>query len=60
MNEVKKFSEGLLDEENTPFGPPIKMRSSPKELKQKPAFTPRELIEVSEHFYMQIFVNTIN
>ena len=57
---MKKFSKGLLDEENTPFGPPIEMRSSPEELRQKLSFIPREFTEISEHFYMQIFVNTIN
>ena len=45
-----------IKKENTPFGPPVEMRSSPEELRQKLSFTPRELIEVSEHFYMQIFV----
>ena len=60
MNETRKFSEGLLDEENTPFGPPVEMRSSPEELRQKLSFIPREFIEIGEHFYMQIFVNTIN
>jgi hypothetical protein len=38
------------------FGPPVEMRSSPEELKQKLSFTPMELIEVGEHFYMQLFV----
>jgi ubiquinone/menaquinone biosynthesis C-methylase UbiE len=46
-----------IKKENTPFGPPMKMRSSPEELRQKLSLTPRELIEVSEYFYMQIFVN---
>ena len=45
-----------IKKENTPFGPPLEMRSSPEELRQKLSLTPRELIEVSEHFYMQIFV----
>jgi len=44
-----------IKKENTPFGPPVEMRSSPEELRQKLSFTPRELIEVSEHFYMQLF-----
>ena len=44
-----------IKKENTPFGPPVEMRSSPEELRQKLSFTPGELIEVSEHFYMQIF-----
>jgi ubiquinone/menaquinone biosynthesis C-methylase UbiE len=45
-----------IKKENTPFGPPLEMRSSPEELRQKLSFTPRELIEVGQHFYMQIFV----
>jgi len=44
-----------IKKENTPFGPPIEMRSSPEELKQKLSFTPKQLIEVGEYFYMQIF-----
>lgn len=46
-----------IKKENTPFGPPMGMRSSPEELRQKLSFTPRELIEVNEYFYMQLFVN---
>lgn len=45
-----------IKKENTPFGPPIEMRSSPEELRQKLSLTPGELIEVNEHFYMQIFI----
>ena len=45
-----------IKKENTPFGPPLEMRSSPEELRQRLSFAPRELIEVSEYFYMQIFV----
>ena len=44
-----------IKKENTPFGPPIEMRSSPEELRQKLSFTPKQLIEVGEYFYMQIF-----
>jgi ubiquinone/menaquinone biosynthesis C-methylase UbiE len=47
-----------INKENTPFGPPVEMRSSPEELRQKLSFTPREVIEVSEYFYMQIFTKT--
>ncbi len=44
-----------INKEKTPFGPPMEMRSSPEELRQKLSFVPLELVEVSEHFYMQIF-----
>ena len=40
----------------TPFGPPLETRSSPEELRQKLPFYPTEIIEVGEHFYMQIFI----
>jgi ubiquinone/menaquinone biosynthesis C-methylase UbiE len=46
-----------IKKENTPFGPPMEMRSSPEELRQKLSFTSRELMEVNEYFYMQLFVN---
>lgn len=61
-NEVKrilkpgaKLAIVNINKENTPFGPPVEMRSSPEELIQKLSFAPVELIEVSKHFYMQIF-----
>ncbi|MCD4717780.1 MAG: class I SAM-dependent methyltransferase [Desulfobacterales bacterium] len=44
-----------IKKENAPFGPPIEMRSSPEELRQKLSFIPGEVIEVNEHFYMQLF-----
>ena len=44
-----------INKEETPFGPPIEMRSSPEELKLKISLTPKELIEVGRHFYMQLF-----
>lgn len=47
-----------IHKENTPFGPPLSMRSSPEELRQKLTFAPKEFIEINEHFYMQIFVYT--
>ena len=46
-----------IKKEDTPFGPPVEMRSSPEELRQKLSFAPGKLIEVSEHFYMQLFNN---
>jgi len=44
-----------IKKEDTPFGPPLEMRSSPYELRQKLSFIPRELVEVGEYFYMQMF-----
>jgi ubiquinone/menaquinone biosynthesis C-methylase UbiE len=46
-----------IKKEDTPFGPPVEMRSSPEELRQKVPLIPKILIEVSEYFYMQVFVN---
>jgi hypothetical protein len=45
-----------INKENTPFGPPLEIRSSPEELRQRLSFTPRQLIEVNGYFYMQIFL----
>ena len=44
-----------IKKEDTPFGPPIEMRSSPEELRRKVPLIPKILVEVSEHFYMQVF-----
>ena len=44
-----------IKKEDTPFGPPVEMRSSPEELKRKVPLIPTILVEVSEHFYMQVF-----
>lgn len=41
--------------EDTPFGPPVSMRSSPEELRKKLSFTPKRLIAVGNFFYMQLF-----
>ena len=46
-----------IKKEDTPFGPPVEMRSSPEELRKKVPLVPKLLIEVSEHFYMQVFEN---
>ena len=46
-----------IKKEDTPFGPPVEMRSSPEELTEKLPFAPKLLIEVSDHFYMQVFEN---
>lgn len=45
-----------IKKEETPFGPPVEMRSSPQELIQKLPFTPTQLVDVGEYFYMQSFV----
>ena len=45
-----------INKEDTPFGPPLKMRSSPEELRHKLSLIPKELIEVDKHFYMQLFI----
>ena len=44
-----------LKKEETPFGPPVEMRSSPEELRHKLPFTPAGLIDAGAHFYMQVF-----
>ena len=44
-----------IKKEDTSFGPPIEMRSSPEELREKLPFIPDEVFEVGEYFYMQIF-----
>ena len=46
-----------IKKEDTPFGPPVETRSSPEELRQKLPFTPKMLIDVGDHFYMQLFEN---
>ena len=46
-----------IKKEDTSFGPPIEMRSSPEELRQKVTLIPKILVEVSEYFYMQVFIN---
>lgn len=46
-----------IKKEDTPFGPPMEMRFSPAELKQKLPFAAGELIEAGDHFYMQLFEN---
>lgn len=46
-----------IKKEDTPFGPPVEMRSSPEELRQKVPLVPTAFVEISEYFYMQLFVN---
>jgi ubiquinone/menaquinone biosynthesis C-methylase UbiE len=45
-----------INKKDTTFGPPVEMRSSPEELRQKLSFIPKRLIEAGEHFYMQLFI----
>ena len=47
-----------IKKEDTSFGPPVEMRSSPEELKRKIPLIPKILVEVSEYFYMQVFDNS--
>lgn len=44
-----------INKEETPFGPPVEIRSSPEELRQKLSFVPTKLFGVGDHFYMQLF-----
>lgn len=46
-----------IKKEETPFGPPVKIRSSPEELRLKLPFTPKNLVTIGDHFYMQTFEN---
>jgi FkbM family methyltransferase len=46
-----------IKKEDTVFGPPVEMRSSPEELRQKASLLPKMLIEINEYFYMQLFEN---
>ena len=44
-----------IKKEHTPFGPPMEIRFSPEELRQKMDLVPVNLVEAGEYFYMQIF-----
>jgi len=59
VNRILKHEAQLaiinINKEDTPFGPPVEMRSSPEELRNRLSFVPKKLIEVGEHFYMQLF-----
>ena len=41
--------------EEAPFGPPLEIKISPEELRQAIDLTPEKLVEISQHFYLQIF-----
>ena len=40
------------------FGPPVNLKLSPAELKQAITLTPKTVVEVGPHIYMQVFQNT--
>ena len=46
-----------IEKKETPFGPPLNMRLSPEDLKDKVPLAPLNTIQVGEHFYIQIFKN---
>jgi len=46
-----------IQKENTPFGPPLKMRFSPEELKEIIELEPISLVQAGHYFYMQLFEN---
>jgi ubiquinone/menaquinone biosynthesis C-methylase UbiE len=47
-----------IKKEDTPFGPPLNIRFSPEELRQKIALPAKTLVEAGQYSYMQIFENT--
>ena len=46
-----------IEKKETPFGPPLNMRLTPKDLKDIIPLVPLNTIQVGEHFYLQIFKN---
>ena len=67
LREVKRLlkPDALLavveiEKKETPFGPPLKSRYSPEELKEIVPLIPVNTVQVGEHFYMQIFQNREN
>lgn len=64
LQEVKRLlkPDALLavveiEKKETPFGPPLKSRYSPEELKKIVPLIPVNTVQVGKHFYMQIFQN---
>jgi ubiquinone/menaquinone biosynthesis C-methylase UbiE len=47
-----------IKKENTPFGPPLNIRFSPEELRQKITLSAKNLFEAGRYSYMQIFEKT--
>ena len=48
-----------IEKKETPFGPPLESRFSPEELKEIVPMVPVNTVQVGEHFYMQIFRNSV-
>ena len=44
-----------IEKKEMPFGPPLKIRFSPEELKEIVPMNPLDTVKVSEHFYLQMF-----
>ena len=42
----------------TPVGPPLEIRFSPEELRQKIPLTPRNTVDVGEYHYLQLFTKS--
>jgi ubiquinone/menaquinone biosynthesis C-methylase UbiE len=47
-----------IKKEDTSFGPPLSIRFSPEELRQKINLAAKALVEAGQYSYMQIFENT--
>ena len=46
-----------IEKKETPFGPPLRMRLTPEDLKRLISLVPLATVDVGEHFYMQLFEN---
>lgn len=49
------FAVVEIEKHDTSFGPPLKQRYSPEELREAIPFAPVKTVSVAEHFYMQVF-----
>jgi hypothetical protein len=47
-----------IEKKETSFGPPLHIRFSPEELQEVVPMAPLSIVQVGEHFYMQMFKNT--
>ena len=48
-----------IKKKNTPFGPPLSIRLSAEELKEKIPFVATVTFDINDYFYMQIFKKTL-
>ena len=46
-----------IEKKETPFGPPLDIRLSPEDLRGIIPLVPLKIVQVGEHFYLQIFKN---